>query len=121
MAFSCTNLSNATKEYLFRVLGAPEPEQLARIDGGQLSEGLPKSLVKAAEWVDWIYEDEEDLRIFDFGESFLQGEEPAKIAQPSSLRAPETIFEMSFDYTIDLWRAGCMVSFPDHTLQESAQ
>lgn len=117
MVFSCNNLSTVTQEYLFQVLGAPVSEQLTRLDGGQLSEGLPKSLVKAAEWIGWIDEDE-DLRLFDFGDSLFQGKEPAKPAHLGSLRAPETIFEKSFDYRIDLWHAGCMVSFLDHTLRK---
>ena len=31
------------------------------------------------------------------------------LAQSSYLRVPETIFTDSFDYRVDLWRAGCMV------------
>lgn len=66
-------------------------------------------LTKAAEWVDWIDDDEEDLRIIDLGEAFLHGVETKKLAQPSSLRAPETIFTGSFDHRLDLWRAGIVV------------
>lgn len=70
---------------------------------------MPTQLVKAAEWDEWIDEDDEEIRLLDFGESFFQGEEPKKLAQPSSLRVPETIFTNFFDYRVDLWRAGCMV------------
>lgn len=109
IAFTCNSLSNATEEQLFEVLGSPEIEPLARIDGKPLEVGLPTQLVKAAEWVDWIDEDDEDLRVLDFGESFFQGKEPKKLAQPGSLRVPETIFTDSFDHRVDLWRTGCMV------------
>lgn len=95
---------------LFEVLGTPEWEELVRLDGEPLAKGLPKHLVKAAEWDDWVDEDEEDLRIIDLGESFLQGAEPETLAQPGPLRAPETIFTERFDHRVDLWRAGCMVS-----------
>ena len=71
---------------------------------------MPTQLVKAAAWDTWIDEDEEDLRIIDFGETFNQGSEPVKLAQPGPLRAPETIFEDKFDYRLDLWRAGIVVS-----------
>ncbi|KAJ5334685.1 hypothetical protein N7452_007088 [Penicillium brevicompactum] len=101
--------AQATEEELFEVLGSPEVEPLARIDGTPLGSGLPTELVKAADWVDWVDEDEEDIRLLDFGESFLHGQEPAKLAQPGSLRVPETIFTDSFDYRVDLWRAGSMV------------
>ena len=100
---------NTTEEELFDVLGSPEIEPLARIDGTPLENGLPTQLVKAAEWVDWIDEDDEDIRLLDIGESFLQGEEPEKLAQPGISRVPETIFTDCFDYRVDLWRTGCMV------------
>ena len=54
-------------------------------------------------------QDEEDLRIIDFREAFLQGAEPTRLAQPDTLRAPETIFTDHFDYRLDLWRAGIVV------------
>lgn len=62
----------------------------------------------ATEWDDWIDEDE-DLRISDLGDSFLQGEEPEELAQPGALLAPETILASSFDCRLDLWRAGITV------------
>ncbi|KAK9242163.1 kinase-like domain-protein [Lipomyces tetrasporus] len=107
--FSCNYLSQLTEEKLFEVLGTPELEELARLDGKPLDTRLPKHLVKTTGWDDWIDEDDEDLRIIDFGEAFLQGAEPTTLAQPGSLKAPETIFTDSFDYRIDLWRAGCVI------------
>ena len=109
IAFSYSQLLNTTEEELFDVLGFPEIEPLARIDGTPLEKGLPTQLVKAAEWVDWVDEDDEDIRLLDIGESFLQGKEPKTLAQPGTLRVPETIFTDSFDYRVDLWRTGCMV------------
>ncbi|OQE60814.1 hypothetical protein PENNAL_c0090G10877 [Penicillium nalgiovense] len=47
--------------------------------------GLPTQLVKAAEWIEWIDEVDEDIRLLDFGESFLQGQEPQKLAQPGCM------------------------------------
>jgi hypothetical protein len=47
-------------------------------------------------------------------ESFLQGAEPTRLAQPPALKVPETIFAESFDHRVDLWRAGCVVSSPNH-------
>lgn len=110
IAFTCTHLSKQTEEQLFDVLGFPEIEPLERIDGTPLGNELPAQLIKAAEWTEWIDEDDEDIRLLDFGESFYQGQEPQKLAQPGSLRVPETIFTDCFDYRVDLWRTGCMVS-----------
>lgn len=100
---------NITEDQLFDVLGFPEIEPLVHIDGTRVRNGLPTQLVKAAEWVEWIDEDDEDIRLLDIGEGFLQGEEPRKLAQPGSLRVPETILADWFDYRVDLWRTGCMV------------
>lgn len=61
-------------------------------------------------WSSWIDEDDEDVRLIDWGEAFAQGDEPAKIAQPFGLNAPETFFTSCVDHRIDLWRAGCIVS-----------
>ena len=98
-----------TEESLFTVLGRPESSELARLDGKALSKSLPSQLVRAVSWDDWIDEDEEDLRIIDLGEAFLQGRYSKKLDQPSSLQAPETIFTGSFDSRLDLWRAGIVV------------
>ena len=97
------------KEDLFDVLGTPELEELARLDGKPLEDSLPRQLVKTAGWDNWIDEDEEDLRIIDFGEAFLHGAEPTRLAQPDTLRAPETIFTDNFDCRLDLWRVGIVV------------
>ncbi|KAJ5812377.1 hypothetical protein N7474_008678 [Penicillium riverlandense] len=109
IAFACTSLKTTTEQQIFRVLGTPEIESLARLDGQPLQKGLPTQLVKAAEWVDWIDEDEEEIRLLDFGESFLLDTKPEKLAQPGILRVPETIFTDGFDYRVDLWRVGCMI------------
>ena len=98
-----------TEECLFEVLGSPELADVARLDGQPVSKSLPSQLVKAVGWDDWIDEDEEDLRIIDLGEAFLDAENGKKLDQPSSLQAPETIFTDSFDYRLDLWRAGIIV------------
>lgn len=82
---------------------------MARLDGKPLEDGLPKQLVNTSGWYNWIDEDKEDLRIIDFGEAFLQGAELAGLAQPNVLRAPETIFTDSYDFRLDLWRAGIVV------------
>jgi hypothetical protein len=70
---------------------------------------MPNQLVKTTVWDEWIDEDEEDIRLIDFGQAFAHGDEPFTLAQPNGLEAPETIFTDSFDYRVDLWRVGCTV------------
>jgi hypothetical protein len=64
---------------------------------------MPKYLVRAAEWDDWA---DENIEIIGLGESFLQGTEPASRHLLQVLKAPEIIFEGSFDHRADLWSAG---------------
>ncbi|POR36997.1 Serine/threonine-protein kinase SRPK [Tolypocladium paradoxum] len=109
IVFTARNLAHLSEERLFNVIGAPQSSMLARVDGGPLCPSFPKQLVKRVAWEDWIDEDEEDIRLLDWGEAFLHGAEPAKLAQPGDLRAPEVIFTGRFDHRIDLWRAGCTV------------
>ena len=114
VAFTCSHLSTATKGALFEVLGIPKTEDLVRHDGKPLEKSLPKHLVESAKWVNWVDKDKEDLRIIDFGEGFLQGAEPVKLAQPGPVRVLETIFAEPFDHRVDLWLAGCVVRHPTH-------
>lgn len=107
--FTAKQLAHLPGEGLFSIIGAPKSTALARVDGGQLCSSLPKELAQRTGWDDWIDEDEEDIRLLDWGEAFMHGAEPAKLAQPGDLRAPEIFFTGRFDYRIDLWRAGCTV------------
>jgi len=112
-------LSHLSEKELFEVLGLPESEELVRLDGECLGEGVPNQLVKSAEWVGWPDEDDEDdedIRIIDLGEAFIQDAVPERLAQPGGLQVPETIFTGRFDYRLDLWRAGLIVRFPPPTL-----
>ncbi|KAL5354256.1 hypothetical protein ACLOAV_000344 [Pseudogymnoascus australis] len=112
IAFTSSNLSRcASEESLLEIIGSPEIEPLARIDGEPLRQGLPSQLVKAAEWNEWIDEEEENIRLLDFGQTFTQGAEPKRISQPRDLKAPETIFTDRFDYRLDLWRVGFAIYF----------
>lgn len=99
-----------SEEDLFAIIGRPETDDLVRLDGQPLSPSLPRQLINVVSWDEWIDEDEEDIRIFDFSESFVQGVEPDRKAQSSDLQAPETIFSDTFDYRLDLWQAGMVVS-----------
>ncbi|KAL4870576.1 hypothetical protein BDV12DRAFT_184391 [Aspergillus spectabilis] len=74
IAFTCSHLLDASEEDIFDILGSPEIEELAPTG-----------------WDEWVDEDKEDIRILDFGEAFLQGREPKKLAQPGNLQVPETI------------------------------
>ena len=79
-------MSTATKNAPFSPLGVPEPEKLVRLDGKLLEKSSLKHLIPTTGWDHWV---DEDIRIIDPGESFLQGAEPERQAQPGPLRVPE--------------------------------
>jgi serine/threonine-protein kinase SRPK3 len=119
LALNSTRLSHFSEEELFRVLGLPKSEELIRLDGKPLGEGIPSRLVKSVEWIGWPDDDDDDdddIRIIDLGEAFTQDTVPEKLAQPPDLQVPETIFTDRLDYRLDLWRAGLIVRFPPLTL-----
>lgn len=82
------------------MLGLPEQEELIRVDGAPPDNGVPKYLIKSAEWAGWPSErsehdddddddddldedDEEDICLIDLGEAFPHDDIPEKLAQPS--------------------------------------
>ncbi|RHZ69155.1 hypothetical protein CDV55_103316 [Aspergillus turcosus] len=86
-------MGHGVEEDLFEVLRLPETKELVHLDGKPLDKGLPKHIVKAAKWDEWVDEDEEDLRILDLGEGFLQGHEPKALFQPGQLKIYAFIFK----------------------------
>lgn len=82
---------------------------MVRRDGKPLSPSVPKEYVETEAWYDWNDEEFEDIKILDLGEVFGQREEPSLCVLPGECRAPEVIFEDSFDHRTDLWQAGCAV------------
>lgn len=118
LAFTAHRLSELSLDGILEVLGKPQTEALVRRDGQALIPGMPEQLVKATGWDSWIDEDEEDVRLIDFGEAFTQNAIPTELAEPSGLQVPEKIFTGKFDYRVDLWRAGCLVrTLPGDTLR----
>jgi hypothetical protein len=109
VAFTSKSLTLSKKE-IFKYIGYPKLEPVVRLDGKPLPAGIPKELVRKFECTAlWGDEDEEDIRLLDWGQAFVQGQEPAKLAQPRGLWPPETIFTKELDYRVDLWRAGATV------------
>lgn len=82
---------------------------MTRIDGLPLEPGIPKQLVERAKWPGWVDEDEEDVRLIDFGEAFVQGSRPDTISQPPGFRPPERLLTNDFDHRLDLWCTGLTV------------
>ncbi|KAG8156637.1 hypothetical protein KVR01_013428 [Diaporthe batatas] len=111
IAFTASCFEDCSEERLTEIIGPPKTEELRPVDGEPLKDSLPKYLVESTRWDDWLEEDNEDICLIDWGQAFARGAEPAKIAQPFGLNAPETVFTPHIDYRIDLWRAGWIIYF----------
>lgn len=93
LGFICPRLASLPQDDLFEILEIPEFEAFARVDGQPLHLGVPKQLLKEADWENWTDDgDEKDTRLIDFEEAFVQGQKPDSLAQPLTLSAPEIIF-----------------------------
>ncbi|KAK2738266.1 hypothetical protein FQN57_007129 [Myotisia sp. PD_48] len=104
LAFSSTRLANLSHDDIFKVLGEITTEYL-----GVINNRYPEQLIEAAMWDEWMDDEDEDIRVLDFGESFRQGEEPERLFNVPKLKAPELFFTNKFDYRVDLWVTGLMI------------
>jgi serine/threonine-protein kinase SRPK3 len=95
---------------LIEELGSFDTEPLKiRAGKGLLGPGKPRELTETATWDGWGNEDQTDICLLDFGESFFHAVDPCHISQLSRQKVPESIFENCLDYKADLWRAGIIV------------
>ncbi|EAQ90408.1 hypothetical protein CHGG_02343 [Chaetomium globosum CBS 148.51] len=110
VAFTCKSAA-ASEEDLIDAMGG-EPATVAAEAGADapLPPNLPRHMVQATGWPSWFEEVDEDICVLDWGLVFPRGERLAELAQPKTLRVPETFFwEGGFDWRVDLWRAGCVI------------
>lgn len=99
-----------TLNELIDELGEFMTEPLRMVGGhGPLGPEKPRQLTETVGWNGWNGEDEDDICLIDFGESFYQRIESRHLAQPLHLTVPESVFEDHVDYRADLWRAGTIV------------
>ncbi|KAI1593627.1 Pkinase domain containing protein [Pyrenophora tritici-repentis] len=71
---------------------------------------MPEYLVWPSMYLTDVYLLQQQIKIIDFGESFLHNDVPETLHTPAVVRAPEVIFGDKLDYRVDLWNMGCMIS-----------
>lgn len=81
--------------------------------------GLPEYIVRPTSFPVDLSTSVQPIKIVDFGESFLSDNVPVMLHTPLPVRAPEIIFGEKFDFRVDLWSMGCMVSL-DMELKSAA-
>ena len=102
-------MKNVPEKEFMDALGKPEIGHVQRTDGKPLGDGVPEYIVRPAVFrsPSWL---SHEIKIIDFGESFLQSSVPQILHTPLAVRAPEIIFKNPLDYRVDLWSMGCLVS-----------
>ena len=121
VVFADVELRKVSSEDLIEELGECETAPLTlnpRRGPHERSLGpeMPRELTKSADWAGWVWEDDTDICLIDFGESFFEPVESSRLAQPVDQTVPESLFEQYVDYRGDLWRAGCIVSAQSPTV-----
>ncbi|KAJ5550785.1 hypothetical protein N7461_005483 [Penicillium sp. DV-2018c] len=109
LAFAMPDMNDLTEGRFFEMLGKPEIGYVQRRDGKCLEASVPEYVVKPASYRNHSWNLAQDVKIIDFGESFLQTAPPKTLHTPLALRAPEVIFQDHIDYRVDLWSMGCML------------
>uniref|UniRef100_A0A093VIB6 non-specific serine/threonine protein kinase n=1 Tax=Talaromyces marneffei PM1 TaxID=1077442 RepID=A0A093VIB6_TALMA len=108
LTFTMPHLKDLQENKFMEALGQPKIGYVQRTDEKPLEAGVPKYIVRPAVFQSqsWL---SHEIKIIDFGESFLPGSIPQTLHTPLAVRAPENIFQDSFDYRVDLWSMGCML------------
>ncbi|EDN96193.1 predicted protein [Sclerotinia sclerotiorum 1980 UF-70] len=80
---------------LFEILEIPEFEAFARVDGQPLHLGVPKQLVKEADWENWTDDgDEKDTRLIDFEEAIVK---PKQLPYPHNAKLDQQFHDNAQD------------------------
>ncbi|KAJ5824273.1 hypothetical protein N7447_006613 [Penicillium robsamsonii] len=109
LAFAMPYIDDLTEERFIEMLGKPEVGYVQKRDGKCVESGVPEYVVRPASYGNHSWNLAQDVKIIDFGESFLHTAPPETLHTPLSLRAPEVIFQDHIDYRVDLWSMGCML------------
>ncbi|RWA03572.1 hypothetical protein EKO27_g11534 [Xylaria grammica] len=107
------DINNLTPEEIYQTYGKPGLEQVVRVDGNPVGDGVPSHLVVPI-WIGKSSEDietsEAEVLLSDFGESFM----PASVERfysnsPLSFRPPESRFPSKpIDFAADIWSLACL-------------
>ncbi|KAI0104962.1 kinase-like protein [Nemania sp. FL0031] len=107
------SVNNLTQDEIYQTYGKPRLEEVVRVDGKPVGEGVPSHLVvpiwmgKGSERIQPL---EAEVVLSDFGESFT----PASVERfysnsPLSFRPPEARFPSKpLDFSADIWSLACL-------------
>ncbi|OPB41810.1 Protein kinase [Trichoderma guizhouense] len=81
--------------------------KVSRKDGSPNEKGVPEYLIEPVEYTFDKSEILDEIRLVDFGESFLIGHPPKSLYTPMSLHPPELVFRHPLTEAVDIWNLGC--------------
>jgi serine/threonine-protein kinase SRPK3 len=99
-----------SEEAVLNRLRSPQTGVVRALDGRPLPPGMPRYLVWPAKIPFNKSTLETQIKLIDFGESFLPDSRPQTLHTPLALRATELLLEDQWDHRADLWTLGCTVS-----------
>ncbi|KIV83111.1 hypothetical protein PV11_05165 [Exophiala sideris] len=114
IAYTSDLISVLSEKELLKVLGNPEADDMRRVDGEPLGEGIPHHFIRSTTWPGYPHDDDDaddEFRLFDFGEAFTRDTIPEKLAGYVCLQSPEAMFTSNFDHRLDLWSVGLTICY----------
>ncbi|CAG8167275.1 unnamed protein product [Penicillium olsonii] len=112
---------NHDRETIERWIGKPEGKPVIRAGGKPLEKGIPVTLYRNAEWMNYLQSMIDckvagwlplmDVCLLDFGGSFFEDKKPETLDQSVLTQAPETLLMGAFDYKVDTWALGDLMYF----------
>ncbi|KAK8238670.1 kinase-like protein, partial [Phyllosticta capitalensis] len=91
--------------------GEIDTYNMKRKDGKPIGPGVPRYLVLPGAFPKFFFPVSNDInvKIVDFGESFLKGKAPETVDTTQCLKPPEVMFGDPLDHRLDMWSMGCLL------------
>ncbi|KAI1110044.1 kinase-like protein [Nemania sp. NC0429] len=113
VAFKLPDLDLLDEHQFFKKYGKPEISGVHSTDGAVATIHVPSYIVQPISLTGRAMRDSLSklsvAKLIDFGESFFEGQSPAKIHTPLPVRAPEALFGDNLDCHVDIWSMGCLL------------
>ena len=103
-------ISHQSDADLLRSIGEPKTSDVIASSGYSLTAQVPKYLVLPASRPAAAQDSKScQVKLVDFGEAFLVGQQQRQIRCPLVFRAPEVVLTSQWDLQIDIWSLACTV------------
>ncbi|KAF5379755.1 hypothetical protein D9615_005742 [Tricholomella constricta] len=122
--FSIPDFHSWPVEKVYKHFGKPYKEPVERLDGQPLTSAAPRYVVLSPNplrLAKLVMNTECNIKITDFGESFLKTEPPKSLNTPTAYAAPEILFSDIISPKVDVWALACTIYevLGNHKLLES--